>query len=565
MKKGTSMSYTALYRKFRPASFDEVKGQDHIVRTLKNQIESGRVGHAYLFCGTRGTGKTSVAKILARAVNCEHPINGAPCGSCPMCQEISAGASMNVIEIDAASNNGVDNIRQVIEEVAYPPTKGYYKVYIIDEVHMLSIGAFNALLKTLEEPPSYVMFILATTEAHKVPVTIMSRCQRYDFKRITRTEIAGHLKNLADAEGLQYEDRAFDYIAKQADGSMRDALSLLDQCIAFNFGNKLTYDKILEVLGTVDTHVMYSLLEAVYKSDAVKTMQIIEDIVLYGKELSQFILDFTWYLRNLMLIGISEDMEEVLDASSESLADMKKQAETVSTEFLMRCINRLSELTAVLKTTTQKRVMTEVCFIRLCKPEMEADVDGLADRIRLLEARLEGQTITLPHKPDTYAYNDSEATAPVFENPKPESVAHKEPEAPVEVKAPVRRQEPVINMTEPLKTEAEAIKPVQNSDLIKLWPKVLACFKGMDKTMLEDARATTDAEGALLLVYPKTADFSYDYVQSFGVLDRISDTFKKRFGMNISCRAIISNESIKTDNNIQKLRQLVNVPVEEEF
>ena len=243
------MSYTALYRKFRPDTFADVKGQDHIVTTLKNQIRANRIGHAYLFTGTRGTGKTSVAKIFAKTVNCEAPTENGPCGECQTCRAIAAGASMNVIEIDAASNNGVDNIREIVDEVSYSPAQGKYKVYIIDEVHMLSIGAFNALLKTLEEPPSYVIFILATTEVHKLPITILSRCQRYDFKRISIDTIASRMQELTAAEQVQVEDRALKYIAKTADGSMRDALSLLDQCIAFHLGMELTYDKVLDVLG----------------------------------------------------------------------------------------------------------------------------------------------------------------------------------------------------------------------------------------------------------------------------------------------------------------------------
>ena len=243
------MSYMALYRKFRPNEFEDVKGQDAIVRTFKNQIEADRIGHAYLFCGTRGTGKTTVAKIFAKAVNCEHPVDGSPCGECAVCKAIAAGNSMNVIEIDAASNNGVDNIREIREEVAYRPTEGRYKVYIIDEVHMLSIGAFNALLKTLEEPPEYVIFILATTEAHKIPVTILSRCQRYDFKRISIETISARLQELINKEGWDVEEKAVRYIARMGDGSMRDALSLLDQCAAFYIGQKLTYDHVLEVLG----------------------------------------------------------------------------------------------------------------------------------------------------------------------------------------------------------------------------------------------------------------------------------------------------------------------------
>lgn len=276
------MSYTALYRKFRPVEFEDVKGQEHIITTLKNQIEANRIGHAYLFCGTRGTGKTTVAKIFAKAVNCEHPVNGSPCGECAMCRSIAAGTSMNVIEIDAASNNGVDNIREIREEVAYRPTEGKYKVYIIDEVHMLSIGAFNALLKTLEEPPEYVIFILATTEVHKIPITILSRCQHYDFKRISIETITDRMRDLMQEEQVEVEEKALRYVAKAADGSMRDALSLLDQCIAFYLGQKLTYDNVLEVLGAVDTDVFSRLLRSVIRRDVPKVLDIVDDLVMQG-------------------------------------------------------------------------------------------------------------------------------------------------------------------------------------------------------------------------------------------------------------------------------------------
>ena len=316
------MSYTALYRKFRPTEFSDVKGQDHIVTTLKNQILSDRIGHAYLFCGTRGTGKTTIAKIFAKAVNCEHPVDGNPCGECASCRAIGSGASMNVIEIDAASNNGVDNIREIREEVAYSPAEGKYKVYIIDEVHMLSIGAFNALLKTLEEPPSYVIFLLATTEVHKIPITILSRCQRYDFRRITTETITDRLRDLMRQEQVEVEARALTYIAKAGDGSMRDALSLLDQCIAFYLGQKLTYDRVLEVLGAVDVEVFGSFFRRICARDLTGIIEELEQIILQGRELSQFVADFIWYLRNLLMLKSDPGMEEMLDVSSEHLALM---------------------------------------------------------------------------------------------------------------------------------------------------------------------------------------------------------------------------------------------------
>ena len=337
------MSYTALYRKWRPSTFEDVKGQDHIVQTLKNQITSQRIGHAYLFCGTRGTGKTSIAKIFARAVNCENPVDGSPCNECPTCNGINSGASLNVVEIDAASNNGVENIRDIREQVQYPPTEGKYRVYIIDEVHMLSTGAFNALLKTLEEPPSYVIFILATTEVHKIPITVLSRCQRYDFKRITLATLTARLDELTKAEQIQVEEKALAYIARAADGSMRDALSLLDQCVAFHYGKLLTYENVLEVLGAVDTYVFSKLFRAISEGDTKSCIYQLEETVVQGRELGQFVSDFIWYMRNLLLLITAEDAENMLDMSEDNIRLMKEEAGLTHVETLMRYIRVFSD------------------------------------------------------------------------------------------------------------------------------------------------------------------------------------------------------------------------------
>ena len=383
------MSYTALYRKFRPSTFEDVKGQEHIVTTLKNQIKAERIGHAYLFCGTRGTGKTTIAKIFAKSVNCENPVDGSPCGECSVCRAIAAGASMNVIEIDAASNNGVDNIREIVDEVSYSPAEGKYKVYIIDEVHMLSKGAFNALLKTLEEPPSYVIFILATTEVHAIPITILSRCQRYDFKRITIDTISSRIKELTDIEQVNIEDKAIRYIAKTADGSMRDALSLLDQCIAFHFGQELTYDKVLDVLGAVDTEVFSRLLRVILQGDVSGAIGILEEMVVQGRELTQFVSDFAWYLRNLLLIKSSDGIEDVIDVSTENLMRLKEEAKMAENDTIMRYIRVMSELSGQIRYAAQKRILIEVNLIKLCRPAMETDTGSLADRIRQLEEKVE--------------------------------------------------------------------------------------------------------------------------------------------------------------------------------
>lgn len=390
------MSYTALYRKFRPDTFGEVKGQDAIVTTLKNQIMADRIGHAYLFCGTRGTGKTSIAKIFARAVNCEHPVDGNPCNECATCRAINSGTSMNVIEIDAASNNGVDNIREIRDEVAYSPAEGKYKVYIIDEVHMLSIGAFNALLKTLEEPPSYVIFILATTESHKIPVTILSRCQRYDFKRITQEEISDRLRDLLGREQVEAEDKAIRYIAKKADGGMRDALSLADQCISFYLGQTLTYEKVLEVLGAVDAEVFSQLLREILKNDVAALFAHLEQLIMQGRDLTQLVNDFTWYLRNLMLLKASDQMEDSLDVSAENLVLLKEEAAMIREDTLMRYIRIFSELANQIRYSANKRVLLEVALIKLCRPQMQRDELSLLERVRRLEKQIENGVMMSP-------------------------------------------------------------------------------------------------------------------------------------------------------------------------
>lgn len=391
------MSYQALYRKFRPAEFEDVKGQDPIVETLKNQITADRVGHAYLFCGTRGTGKTTIAKIFAKAVNCENPVDGSPCGVCKSCRTIASGASMNVIEIDAASNNGVDNIREIVDEVSYSPAEGKYKVYIIDEVHMLSMGAFNALLKTLEEPPEYVIFILATTEVHKIPITILSRCQRYDFKRIGVDTISDRLSELMEKEQIQAEPKALRYIAKTADGSLRDALSLLDQCIAFHFGKELTYDMVLDVLGAVDNEVFSRLLRHMIDQDVLGCISLLEEIVIKGRELTQFVSDYTWYLRNLLLVKSCGDAEEVLDISSEHLKLLKEEADMTDQNAIMRFIRIFSELSGQIRYASAKRVMIEMAMIKACRPSMEKDQESLLERIRTLENKIEkGLIATAP-------------------------------------------------------------------------------------------------------------------------------------------------------------------------
>ena len=504
------MGYTALYRKFRPQEFEDVKGQEHIVTTLKNQIKADRIGHAYLFCGTRGTGKTTIAKILARAVNCEHPVDGSPCNTCKTCRAINEGTSMNVIEIDAASNNGVDNIREIREEVAYRPTTGKYKVYIIDEVHMLSTGAFNALLKTLEEPPSYVIFILATTEAHKIPITILSRCQRYDFRRITADTIAARLQELMDKEGNDVEEKAIRYIAKAADGSMRDALSLLDQCIAFYLGEKLTYEKVLENLGAVDTQVFSRMLRQILQQDTAGTKKTLFEIIIQGRELGQFVTDFIWYLRNLLLISTSEHPEEAVDASAENLERMKEESSMVDAETLMRYIRIFSELSNQIKYASQKRVLVEIALIKLCQPVMEMNLDSLYDRVRVLEEKLKNGVTVQSLPTENYVRTRAE-------NPEEQ----------------ILKEETV----KPEKAAPEDLQYVK-----KNWNTIIRDTKGLLQQMLLDSIPKYDGNTGEPILYVEFQNFlAQTCIDNPDNLEMLKNAVRKKIGKEVEIKMILKN------------------------
>ena len=504
------MGYTALYRKFRPQEFEDVKGQEHIVTTLKNQIKADRIGHAYLFCGTRGTGKTTIAKILARAVNCEHPVDGSPCNTCKTCRAINEGTSMNVIEIDAASNNGVDNIREIREEVAYRPTTGKYKVYIIDEVHMLSTGAFNALLKTLEEPPSYVIFILATTEAHKIPITILSRCQRYDFRRITADTIAARLQELMDKEGNDVEEKAIRYIAKAADGSMRDALSLLDQCIAFYLGEKLTYEKVLENLGAVDTQVFSRMLRQILRQDTAGTIKTLDEIIIQGRELGQFVTDFIWYLRNLLLISTSEHPEEAVDASAENLERMKEESSMVDAETLMRYIRIFSELSNQIKYASQKRVLVEIALIKLCQPVMEMNLDSLYDRVRVLEEKLKNGVTVQSLSTENYVRTRAE-------NPEEQ----------------ILKEETV----KPEKAAPEDLQYVK-----KNWNAIIRDTKGLLQQMLLDSIPKYDGNTGEPILYVEFQSFlAQTCIDNPDNLEMLKNAVRKKIGKEVEIKMILKN------------------------
>jgi len=526
------MSYTALYRKFRPQEFEDVKGQDHIVTTLKNQIKADRIGHAYLFCGTRGTGKTTVAKIFAKAVNCEHPIDGSPCGECAICKAITTGSSMNVIEIDAASNNGVDNIRQIREEVTYRPTEGKFKVYIIDEVHMLSSGAFNALLKTLEEPPAYVIFILATTEAHKIPITILSRCQRYDFHRISIDTIAGRLMDLMQEEQVEVEERAIRYVAKAGDGSMRDALSLLDQCIAFHLGEMLTYENVLEVLGAVDTEIFSKLLRQIINKDIVGAIGTLDALVDEGREMGQMVNDFTWYLRNLLLLQSSDDMEDVLDMSREHLNALKEEAEMIKPEVLMRYIRIFSELGNQIKYATQKRILIEIAIIKLCKPQMEKDYESVLDRIASIEAKIANgiQVTQMPAGGNVQMGVGGAST----------------------IGGPVE------------KPQLPKAIPDDIQQVIKNWKSILAEIGGVTKMYLAKAVTSLGNNQDLLLVFDDDNAYNYLNENRSNCIDVLKEIIAKRIGKELEITIRKNDNGRSAKESVPDLRDLIQFDIEVE-
>lgn len=389
------MSYIALYREWRPKVFNDIIGQEHITRTLKNQIKQDRIAHAYLFCGTRGTGKTTTAKVFAKAVNCLNPVDFEPCGKCEACISIDKGNATDVYEIDAASNNGVDNIRELREDVKYTPSKCKYKVYIIDEVHMLSSSAFNALLKTLEEPPPHVIFILATTEFQKVPATILSRCQRFDFKRIKPDAIVNRLKFIAHDGNIKVEDKTLKLIARNSDGALRDALSIFDQCISLS-ADDVRYEDVLEILGISTDEYLMKVADAVTAGDTAKCIFLIDELIINGKDVYQFIKDLTMHFRNLLICNVGEDISAIINVSDEILQEFKIQSKKFSTESILRNINILSDAQADAKWYPQPRIILEMAVIRMCKKELGTDSDSILERLSKIESTISHPSLDVP-------------------------------------------------------------------------------------------------------------------------------------------------------------------------
>lgn len=411
--------YQALYRQYRPKTFDEVLGQRHITITLRNQIQKENIGHAYLFSGTRGTGKTSTAKIFSRAVNCLNPKDGDPCNECEICRGILDESIMDVIEMDAASNRGINDIRELRDKVIYPPTRAKYKVYIIDEVHMLTTEAFNALLKILEEPPRHLIFILATTEPEKLLPTILSRCQRFDFKRVTMADIIDNMRSICDKLGIEVEDKVLNLIARNSDGAMRDALSLLDQCTSFSSG-KISYEDATSILGIVNADLILNMAADIIDKNLEKVLKSINDIIQDGKDIHQFIKDLIHHFRNLMIIKTSQNPRELIEIDEDSLERYLIQSKTISLSFILRSLDILTTADEKSKWSTQPRIILEMAAIQLTKLDEEL---SLEERVKKLEIGIRTEQRTFKEELPKIANTPTERTSQISrEKPKEEQV-----------------------------------------------------------------------------------------------------------------------------------------------
>lgn len=512
--------YTALYRKWRPQRFEDVCGQEHITVTLKNELESSRISHAYLFCGTRGTGKTTTAKLLAKAVNCKalHEFN--PCNECESCISINEGNSIDVYEIDAASNRGIDDIRNLREAIRFTPTLGKYKVYIIDEVHMLTNEAFNALLKTLEEPPEYVLFILATTEPHKLPATILSRCQRFDFKRIGSEKIVKKLKDVCKEEGFETEEDALKLIARNSDGAMRDAFSILDQCAVYG-SKKITHDDVLDVLGIVNNQYLFSISEAVLKEDAGTAIKVIDEIAAGGKDISQFIRDLLIHYRNLLMTKVVLNCEDVIDMSKEGIEHLKKQSGNYDKNNIIRCINYLSELENEAKWSVNPRILLEVALVKMCRVEEEKSLEGILVRLSKLEELISKGSFNLK------AVEVRKETA-------------------------VKKEKAAVEKVK----ESIVLNP-DGADIINKWSDFIQEIKGRGKirlrTYLAMAKLAKAESGIIVLSFEKEGVYSKEALELPANKAEVEEAASQYFGMPLKVKCIIAGEDIdKEEDNIVK-------------
>ena len=517
------MGYQALYRRYRPARFEDFVGQEAVIKTLRSQIMSGRIAHAYLFCGTRGTGKTSTAKVFARAVNCEHPENGDPCGVCPTCKALAEENSLDILEIDAASNNGVDEIRDLREKVKYPPQTGRYRVYIIDEVHMLSQGAFNALLKTLEEPPAYVVFILATTEPQKLPATILSRCQRFDFGRIPAHQIIERLHVALEEGQIQAEDAALARIARAAEGGMRDAWSIMDMCLSYaqEEDGGLTEELVLRVLGAADKSFLFAFADKLIDSDAAGALALIDEMMRKGREVQVFVRDVSAHLRALMLADICDEaqLSSLLEVTHEDAAEYIAQARRTSHTRLMRMLDLFLASETDMKWAAQPRFALETAALRACAPEESLQVEALVARVDELERKLREGVVTAAPTPEGAKAAPIDAPAAQTEAPE---IAKEAPQGPA-------------------------------ADAERIWQDAMRQAKQKPQLfgMLKFGRLVSGDNGLFTVVYPRATGGAYVKMLSMAEKNaEVADYLTKAAGYPCTFRAAIEGTVQESDKAI---------------
>ena len=526
--------YLALYRKYRPKTFTEIIGQEHITRILTNQILTDKIGHAYLFCGSRGTGKTTAAKILARAVNCEKPINGSPCNKCATCKSLSDISNLDILEIDAASNNGVDEIRDLKEKIEYLPVNGKYKVYIIDEVHMLSQSAFNALLKTLEEPPEFVIFILATTEVHKLPATILSRCMRFDFKLVLEQKIASLVSKIYKDYDKEFEPEAVSAIARAGEGSVRDALSIADICLSYS-KDKLTYNDVLEVLGSSDRGQIFKITEYILKSEPTYVFEAVDKLMSSGKSVGILNRDIINCLRDICVIRLSKDAFDILNYPKNVFIELEKLSKLCSYEKVLKCIELLSYVESELRYTVTPRILFETYLLKCCKPEINEDIENLEMRIAELENKLKNVSA---FNPETLILNSKNSYTA-----KNEDIENKSKE-----KEPIKKDE---NMSTDIFTET-----VVSNDILpgKIWGNVIKTLRqnrnGMLYSICSEMQCKVD--GKDLIIFSDTKQ-TVEILKKENNLNIIKDIIKTFGEYNI----VVKHHDSKNDVDLAGLKNLI--------
>ena len=532
------MAYTALYREWRPKTFNDVVGQEHITTTLKNQILNHRIAHAYLFCGTRGTGKTSTAKVFAKALNCLNLQDGEPCNECEMCRKINEGLAIDVTELDAASNNGVDKIRDIIDDVKYPPQEAKYKVYIMDEVHMLSAGAVNAFLKTLEEPPNNVIFILATTDPQKLPITILSRCQRFDFKRINNNEITARLRKIVDDQNVLADERSLNLIARVSDGAMRDSLSILDQAISMGNGN-VDYNTVVSMLGLVTNEHLFNLTNAVIQRSVEKSIGIIEDVIYSGKDIYLFIKDLITHYRNLLMAKVTNNPEEVLDMSEENIALIKEQSARLRAEEIMRCIRILQEAENNAKISKQARLYCELAIIKMCKIEYDTSSEVMLTRLNKLEENLKNGSIKVATVESQN--NNINAVKKSINN--------------VESKKPTQTQ----HIEETLSGNSDS--RITINDVQKAWRDILEAFKArramVISSLIQIGKPIACANGIVTVQFEKQYQFSRDRLSESKNKPIINEVFSEILQENIKVNFVVEEDNKGSKSTEDILREKI--------